>query len=359
MVEVGQVHRPAAAAVEPGRAAHQLGGDGGRVGTARQHMPVPTVGRGHHVVRSQRAGDAHGDRLVPVAEVCGAVHLARLEPALHLFLEAADERHLLEEREQSVDVDRRLTFAHVTSLPSSSVAWIVRSVAARFDTTARHRLPLTAACPSSRPTRPPRSTSTLASPSRASGRPRVDAHVAGADRRRHRDRRDARHAAARHPSLHRPRADRPRRLPRLHRLQAVAGLRRGAEIGLAPAGRQHASQHRHPDRGARGGRSRRVGRLYLQLHPRLLRQVGPTRREPCRPPPRPPRRCRDSLDLGPPRVLAAPDDVADHASTIGRAFYVAARTRQHTATIKPRRHRRLQDRGSRRRGRRRCRCCRA
>ncbi len=49
------------------------------------------------------------------------------------------------------------------------------------------------------------------------------------------------------------------------------------QIGLALAGRQHASQHRDPDRGARGGRSRRLGLLdpRLGLDRRLLRQLGP------------------------------------------------------------------------------------
>jgi hypothetical protein len=93
VLEVDHVHRPRAAAADPGGAAEHLGRERLRIGALRQGMPVAAVGAGHVVVRLERRAYAHRDGLLPGGQVRRAVHLALQEQALDLLLEPANEAH--------------------------------------------------------------------------------------------------------------------------------------------------------------------------------------------------------------------------------------------------------------------------
>ena len=93
VLEVDHVHRPGAAAADPGGAAEHLGRERLGIGALRQGVPVAAVGPGHVVVRLERRADAHRDGLLPGGQVRRAVHLALQEQAVDLLLEAADEAH--------------------------------------------------------------------------------------------------------------------------------------------------------------------------------------------------------------------------------------------------------------------------
>ncbi len=62
--EIGCVHRAAAAAIEPGRLARQLGEHAARIRALGKNVPVPAVGACDEVGGPQRRADPDGDGLL-------------------------------------------------------------------------------------------------------------------------------------------------------------------------------------------------------------------------------------------------------------------------------------------------------
>ena len=81
------MHRAAAAPVQAGRPAAQLGQHPARIGALGQHVPVPAVGAGDLVIRAQRGANADGDRLLPDVGVDAADDLTGLDQPKRALLE--------------------------------------------------------------------------------------------------------------------------------------------------------------------------------------------------------------------------------------------------------------------------------
>ena len=100
VVEVDHVHRAATTSVRPRLAAEELAEQGGLVDPHRQAGAVAAIRGGDRVPLLEQVADADRDRLLPLVEVRGSLHLVVQEEPVHRVLELADAHHpLVEARE--------------------------------------------------------------------------------------------------------------------------------------------------------------------------------------------------------------------------------------------------------------------
>ncbi len=104
---VVDVHRAAAPARGAVDAAEELGHDVLGVGAARDRVTVGAVGADQVVARLHRRGRADDRRLLADREVKEAARFGPLILASGLFLEAADQRHRLEQLETDLGLGKR------------------------------------------------------------------------------------------------------------------------------------------------------------------------------------------------------------------------------------------------------------
>ena len=93
VLQVDHVHRAGTAAAHPGGAAQHLGRERRGIGPFGERMAVAPVGAGQVVVGRQRETCSNRDRLLPGAEMRGAVNLPGEEQAVHGGLEQPDQQH--------------------------------------------------------------------------------------------------------------------------------------------------------------------------------------------------------------------------------------------------------------------------
>jgi hypothetical protein len=93
-VEIGDVHRSAFAAAQPGLPREQLLHHQGRVAALGDAVAVPAMGAGDLILRPQMHADADRRRLLAGVEMDKARYAAFRELVLHAFLELADRRHV-------------------------------------------------------------------------------------------------------------------------------------------------------------------------------------------------------------------------------------------------------------------------
>ena len=99
-LDVVEVHRAAIAVRAALDLAVQLRHHLVRRRPVREHVPVRAVRRCDHVVLSERAADADRDRLLADAGMQEAGEVAGAEALHDLLLEATDEEHLAEKRDE-------------------------------------------------------------------------------------------------------------------------------------------------------------------------------------------------------------------------------------------------------------------
>ena len=93
---VGDVHRPALAAVRPGHLPVELGHHGPDVDALGDAVPVTAVRRRDPVVLTQRRAHADGDRFLPDVEMNGADGHTVFHQPLEALFELADEDQVFE-----------------------------------------------------------------------------------------------------------------------------------------------------------------------------------------------------------------------------------------------------------------------
>ena len=94
LVEIGDVHRAALAAAQPGLLGEQLLHHPGRVAALGDAVAVPAMGAGDVVLRPEMRADADRGGLLAGIEMDKAGNAALRELLLHPLLEAADRRHV-------------------------------------------------------------------------------------------------------------------------------------------------------------------------------------------------------------------------------------------------------------------------
>ena len=111
LAEVDQVHRPTDPARPTGAAAHQLGEGRLRLHPQCQRLTVPAIGVRLDVARPHGGDGTHGDRLLALTEVRGALDLAGHEEFLDLLLEESDAEHRPVPVEATVGLGHRVGHA--------------------------------------------------------------------------------------------------------------------------------------------------------------------------------------------------------------------------------------------------------